>query len=144
MTIQRRHFGAALAALAPAVWAPQVQAQFRVEISGVGATQLPIAIPRFRDEDRSGQQLSAIVRADLERSGAFRIVESSGALDERSQPQWADWRGRGADALSAAGSTAQYVCFERQIHGFITMGRLLDEANTAVGLCGVALRRALG
>ena len=48
-----------------------------------------------------------------------------------------------ADALSAAGSTAQYVCFERQIHGFITMGRMLDEANTAVGLCGVALRRAL-
>ena len=105
MTIQRRHFSAALAALAPAVWAPRVQAQFRVEISGVGATQLPIAIPRFRDEDRSGQQLSAIVRADLERSGAFRIVESSGALDERSQPQWADWRGRGADALVAGSVT---------------------------------------
>ncbi len=48
-----------------------------------------------------------------------------------------------ADALSAAGSTAQYICFERQIHGFITMGRVLDEANTAIGLCGVALRRAL-
>jgi len=48
-----------------------------------------------------------------------------------------------ADALSAAGNTAQYICFERQIHGFITMGRLVDEANTAVGLCGVALRRAL-
>ena len=48
-----------------------------------------------------------------------------------------------ADALSAAGTTAQYICFERQIHGFITMGRVLDEANTAVGLCGVALRRAL-
>ena len=48
-----------------------------------------------------------------------------------------------ADALSAAGSPAQYVCFERQIHGFITMGRVLAEANTAVGLCGVALRRAL-
>ena len=48
-----------------------------------------------------------------------------------------------ADALSAAGSSAQYVCFERQIHGFITMGRVLDEANIAVGLCGVALRRAL-
>ncbi len=48
-----------------------------------------------------------------------------------------------ADALSAAGSAAQYVCFERQIHGFITMGRVLAEANTAVGLCGVALRSAL-
>ncbi len=48
-----------------------------------------------------------------------------------------------ADALSAAGSTAQYLCFERQIHGFITMGRVIDEANLAVGLCALALRRAL-
>ncbi len=48
-----------------------------------------------------------------------------------------------ADALSKAGSTAQYVCFERQIHGFITMGRVIDEANVAVGLCALALRRAL-
>jgi acetyl esterase len=31
---------------------------------------------------------------------------------------------------------AQYVCFERQIHGFITMGRVLDEAQTAIDLCG--------
>lgn len=48
-----------------------------------------------------------------------------------------------ADALSAAGVPAQYVCFERQIHGFITMGRVIDEANTALDLCGAALRRAL-
>jgi len=48
-----------------------------------------------------------------------------------------------ADALSAAGTSAQYVCFERQIHGFITMGRVLDEANTGVALCAAALRRAL-
>ena len=46
-----------------------------------------------------------------------------------------------ANALSAAGVPAQYVCFERQIHGFITMGRLLEEANTAVELCAGALRR---
>jgi acetyl esterase len=48
-----------------------------------------------------------------------------------------------ADALSAAGSSAQYICFERQIHGFILMGRVLDEANTAVALCAQALHRAL-
>ena len=49
-----------------------------------------------------------------------------------------------ADALSAAGTKAQYVCFERQIHGFILMGRVLDEAATAVSLCASSLRRALG
>lgn len=48
-----------------------------------------------------------------------------------------------ANALSRAGSPAQYVCFERQIHGFITMGRVIDEANTAVALCAAAVRRAL-
>jgi acetyl esterase len=49
-----------------------------------------------------------------------------------------------ADAMSAAGSTAQYVCFERQIHGFITMGRVIAEANTAVALSAQAVRSALG
>ncbi|MDE2566684.1 MAG: alpha/beta hydrolase [Burkholderiales bacterium] len=47
-----------------------------------------------------------------------------------------------ADALSRAGTQAQYVCFERQIHGFITMGRVLGEANTALALCAAALRQA--
>jgi len=51
-------------------------AQFRVEISGVGATQLPIAVVRFRDEDKSAQPISSIIRADLERSGAFRVVDT--------------------------------------------------------------------
>jgi acetyl esterase len=45
--------------------------------------------------------------------------------------------------LSAAGNAVQYVCFERQLHGFITMGRLIEEANTAVDLCAAVLRRAL-
>ena len=37
----------------------------------------------------------------------------------------------------------RYVCFERQIHGFITMGKVLDEANTAVAMCAAELARAL-
>lgn len=48
-----------------------------------------------------------------------------------------------ARRLSGAGNRVSYVCFERQIHGFITMGRVLDEAHTAVALCAVELRRAL-
>ena len=48
-----------------------------------------------------------------------------------------------ADTLSAAGVPTQYVCFARQLHGFITMGRVIDEANTAVTLCASALRAAL-
>ena len=48
-----------------------------------------------------------------------------------------------ARALTEAGNRASCVCFERQIHGFITMGRVLDEAHTAVALCAAELRRVL-
>jgi acetyl esterase len=48
-----------------------------------------------------------------------------------------------ADALSKASVPAQYVCFERQIHGFITMGRVIQEANTAVSLCASVLKANL-
>ena len=48
-----------------------------------------------------------------------------------------------ADALSRAGNAAQYICFERQMHGFITMSRVLDEATSAVALCAAATARAL-
>ena len=46
--------------------------------------------------------------------------------------------------LSEAGNRATHICFERQIHGFITMGKVLDEANTAVALCAAELARVLG
>ncbi|RYZ12824.1 MAG: alpha/beta hydrolase [Comamonadaceae bacterium] len=48
-----------------------------------------------------------------------------------------------ARALGAAGNRVSSVCFDRQIHGFILMGRVLDEAHTAVTLCAAELRRAL-
>jgi len=48
-----------------------------------------------------------------------------------------------ANALSKAGVSAQYICFERQIHGFITMGRVMQEANTAVSLCASVLKANL-
>jgi TolB protein len=90
--------GLAIASVALPAWA-----QFRVEISGVGATQLPIAIVKFRDEDRAtpSLSLSAIVRADLERSGAFRSIDAPGALDEAARPVMTEWRSRAADALVA-------------------------------------------
>jgi TolB protein len=81
-------------------------AQVRVEIAGVGATQVPVALGRFRDEAASGVALSAIIKADLERSGSFRIIDAGLVLDERSAVDLAAWRARGADAL-VAGSVAR-------------------------------------
>jgi TolB protein len=90
--------------LALAAW--PAAAQFKVEISGVGGTQLPIAIVRFRDDDKGGQSPSAIIRADLERSGAFRIVDTgTTSFDETSRPEMSQWRSRAADALVAGSVT---------------------------------------
>jgi acetyl esterase len=47
-----------------------------------------------------------------------------------------------AVGLTAAGNRASCVCFDRQIHGFVLMGKVLDEANTAVALCAAELARA--
>lgn len=101
-TLTRRSLLGSAAALAslPAL------AQFRVEIAGIGATQMPIALPDFRDEARAGQPVAAIVRADLERSGQFRIIDAPPGLSENSSPNWNDWRSKQADAL-AAGSAAK-------------------------------------
>lgn len=75
-------------------------AQFRVEVSGVGMTQLPIAVAAFRGQEDAPQKISSIVQADLERSGQFRGVDSVGAVfDEISRPDLALWRQRGADSL---------------------------------------------
>ena len=92
----RRHLVAGLSALATVpAWA-----QFRVEVTGVGMTQLPIAIAAFRDETQSPQKISAIVQADLERSGQFRGVDTGGVrLDEAARPDVALWRQKGADSL---------------------------------------------
>jgi TolB protein len=97
MWLCRTLVGSLAAALALAM-AP-ASAQFRVEISGVGGTQLPVAVARFKDEEKAPQQVSAIVRADLERSGLFRAIGATEIVDETAQPAMSDWRARGADAL---------------------------------------------
>nr|WP_295785367.1 Tol-Pal system beta propeller repeat protein TolB [Rhodoferax sp.] len=75
-------------------------AQFRVEVSGVGLTQVPIAIATFRGEEAAPQKIASIVQADLERSGQFRAVDSSGtSMDEGSRPEVSTWRQKGSDAL---------------------------------------------
>ncbi len=104
--LNRRHWCVGVAA---SVGAWPAAAQFRVEISGVGQTQIPVAVARFRGEDDASPSLgvvSAIVRADLERSGVIKLVAAPNVIEETAQPVLTDWRGRGADAL-AGGSVSR-------------------------------------
>jgi len=74
-------------------------AQLRVEIAGVGANQIPIAIAAFGDESIAPSQISAIVKADLARSGYFRIIDTGNVMTENTPVNYADWKGRGANAI---------------------------------------------
>ncbi len=81
-------------------WSLPAAAQLRIEVSGVGLTQLPIAIAPFRGQEGVPQPISAIVQADLERSGQFRGTDRVPvSLDELARPELTAWRQKGADSL---------------------------------------------
>ncbi|MFC4202974.1 Tol-Pal system beta propeller repeat protein TolB [Candidimonas humi] len=82
------------------------QAQLHVDISGVGATQYPIAIADFAGSGQ-GQAVADVIRADLSRSGQFQLINAAGAnLSTESTISYDQWRNRGADYL-AYGSISQ-------------------------------------
>jgi TolB protein len=84
-------FGAALAA----------DAQLALEITGAGANRLPVAVADFSGERIVSQALTSVVRADLERSGLFRLVDTTGlAPTEGTVPIYDEWKAHGADALA--------------------------------------------
>lgn len=74
-------------------------AQLHVEISGVGATQIPVAIASFANEAMAPQGVSQIIKDDLQRSGYFNVIGTSGPLSETDSINLADWKSQGADAI---------------------------------------------
>ncbi len=82
-------------------------AQFRVEVAGVGLTQFPFSALVFRANGPVPQDIAAIVRADLERSGQFLHVGiPHPVLDEKSQPDLSAWRSRGVDVVLVGSVTS--------------------------------------
>lgn len=63
------------------------RAALRVDITGVGANQIPVAIAVNQPDD-APQNLQEILRSDLERSGSFRIIDVShlGKVDNLTKP----------------------------------------------------------
>lgn len=84
-----------------------VNAQMNIEIKGVGQTLYPIAVARFKDEEKLPVKISDVIRQNLTRSGYFRNVElGNGVEDDQVVPNFKTWAARGADAL-AVGSVTQ-------------------------------------
>jgi TolB protein len=77
-------------------------AQLIFDVTGGGANRIPVAIAPFAGDGLLPQALVGVVRADLERSGLFRLVEP-GTLNpiptEAQSINYGDWKARGADAL---------------------------------------------
>jgi TolB protein len=74
------------------------QAQLRVEISGVGSNQIPVAVAAFVDEGQSPTQISKVIKTDLERSGAFKVIDA-GTITDINGVDASSYKARGADAL---------------------------------------------
>jgi TolB protein len=90
-----------------AVFSGNAFAQFRVDVTGVGLTQVPISIVPFKATTTVGQNVSDIVKADLERSGQFRSMSAGSIpLDELTLPDLAVFRQIGSDALVSGSVSA--------------------------------------
>ena len=88
-------------------------AQLTIEITGAGANRIPIAIANFDGDRILTQALASVVRADLDRSGLFRLIDTGNTtLAENASINFSDWRGRGADAVVSgsmlAGADGRY------------------------------------
>ncbi len=89
------------------LFASSTYAQMNIEIKGVGQTLYPIAVARFKDEDKLPVKISDVIRQNLTRSGYFRNIElGNGVEDDQVIPNFKTWAARGADAL-AVGSVTQ-------------------------------------
>ena len=97
----------AFALLAVLLVLTPASAQLRVEITGVGSNQFPIAVASFKRDGEIPQPVDEIIRADLQRSGRFRMIDPGPApLAETAAVSFAEFTGRGADAL-VVGSIAR-------------------------------------
>lgn len=76
------------------------QAQLRVEVTGVGAQQIPVAIAGFDGQSSSPQPVTEIITADLLRAGSFKINPTSPSSENRA-PDFNALKSSGADAYIA-------------------------------------------
>ncbi len=68
----------------------------RIDVSGIGANQLPIAVARFGG-DRP--VVESVLKSDLTRSSAFRLLAVDQLMTETSPLDLASFRNQGADSV---------------------------------------------
>ncbi|NCU79967.1 MAG: Tol-Pal system protein TolB [Burkholderiaceae bacterium] len=77
-----------------------------IEIKGVGQSLYPVAVSRFKDENKLPVSITDVVRQNLARSGYFKNTEvGNGVEDDQLVPNFKTWGSRGADALAVGSVT---------------------------------------
>jgi TolB protein len=74
------------------------QAQTKIDVSGVGTTQIPIAVAPFSGEGADAI-VSSVIRRNLNRIGTFRLVNGLPALGDTDALNYNEWRAKSVDAL---------------------------------------------
>lgn len=131
VNVARRKLLGAMSATAAMGLSPAALAQLRIEISGVGANQIPIALQTLNGSAKAHFDLMRIVAADLSRTGDFRLIEAQEepTVEQSVSPDYAFWRGREANVI-ATGSLERLADdrWEVRYRLFDTIqGAMLDE-----------------
>ena len=93
-----------------------------------------VAANHSKNECRTSPKPSPLLAADL--SGlppAYVMTAGYDPLRDEGQAY--------AECLETAGVPVAYRCFEAQIHGFLTMGRVIDEAAVAIAEVAAHIRQ---
>ena len=144
-------FGLSLAAVS-------AQAQLTIDIVGVGAQQIPVAVAGFAGSDLQAQQMSAVIEADLARSGLIKTINSVGLpkSGELSAVSFPELKTRGADATVigslAPGANGQFaVSFrlvdvpkQEQMTGLVFNVAAKDLRATAHRIADIVYERLTG
>jgi TolB protein len=141
----------AAAALAAVSWcAPPAGAQVRGEIVGPGATRMPIAVPELKalggyDRSAEAREFVRVLRADLELSGLFRVVDPAAYIEDPGQGgltlesiNFDNWASIGAKGLvsgaysgTASGITVEVRFFDIADHSSSGGRRLSGDSQSA-------------
>jgi len=141
---RRRLIAGALGTGALAV-SPMAFSQLQIQIMGVGANRLPIALQPMNGTSETKVDIMSVVRSDLARTGAFRMIENGAeaTLEQSTRPNFLLWQEAEANML-VTGSIVQMVDgrYDVRYKLFDTVkgGEPIDQADfvvhsTQVRLC---------
>ncbi len=119
------------AASACALGAAPAFAQLNIEISGVGANQIPIALQPMAGTGAHRMDILRVVASDLSRTGDFRMIDApaEATAEEVTHPDFSAWRAKQASVL-ATGALNRLADGRWEVRFYlydVVQGAVLDE-----------------